>query len=60
MKWEWVLVEEVLEALGLWSMNEYIWMWQANIAEYIENLCIYKLCTGLEWMPVSIRSVWCL
>ena len=54
-RWEWPLVAEVLEAAGMWPMKECIRRRKDTIAEYIENLLIYELCTGAERMPVSSR-----
>ena len=57
-RWEWPLVAEVLEAAGMWPMKECIRRRKDTIAEYIENLLIYELCTGAERMPVLSRLIW--
>ena len=46
---------EVLEAVGMLPMKEYIWSRQDTIVEYIANFPIYELCTKEERMPVSCR-----
>ena len=46
--WEWSLAKEVLEATGLWSMQEYVGSRQATIEYYIEMHLIYELFTWEE------------
>ena len=52
--WEWSLVEEALDAEGLWQMEEYTQRRKATIAEYTTNIPIYKFFTEAERVIGSI------
>ena len=42
---------EALEVAGLRPMEEYIWIREDTIAEYITNRPIYEPCMGAERIP---------
>ena len=48
--WEWSLVEEALEVMGLGPMREYICRRQNTVVKYNVNHPIYEMCTGADWM----------
>ena len=39
------LVDDAMEAAGLWSIKEYIRIWQATIVVQVACRPIYELCT---------------
>ena len=48
---EWPSVDDVLETVGLWPINEYIQRRQNKIAEQVACHPIYDMYTGAERMP---------
>ena len=51
-------MEEALEAVGLWPMQEYVNRLQATIEEYINTRPIYEMCTGVEWIQGTSGIMW--
>ena len=56
-RWEWLPVEDALEAAGIWPMKEYIRRRQATIEEYISISRIYELCTRAEWLQGKSQMI---
>ena len=53
--WEYLIVDEALEATGLWPIQEYSRCFQAKLYDYIIKRLIYELCTGVECLQGSIQ-----
>ena len=51
-EWEYPPVDDVMDAAGIWPINEYIKRHQATFVALVSCQTIYYLCTGAEWMPV--------
>ena len=50
-EWGYLPVVDVMEAVGLWTIREYIQRWQSTIAAQGARHKIYEMCTGEERKP---------
>ena len=56
-EWLYPPVADLMEALGLCLIKEYIKRQKSTIAEQVACRPIYEICTGAERMPGSIQMV---
>ena len=54
-EWEYPLVVESMDTVGIHPISVYIMRLQATIAEMVACRPIYELCTGAERMPGTSR-----